>query len=104
MQDKLCPRYLIFHQAVEPKDKDNLSAHMGRKAAVPAGQHKAWSPNKRKFIAEVNHFVRKESSEGFRQTTMIYPGYITNEETDPKAFAAVLSSDTFFTLFPAAYS
>lgn len=29
VQDKLLPRYLIFHQAVEPKDKDNLIAHVG---------------------------------------------------------------------------
>lgn len=52
----------------------------------------------RKFIAEINHFIWKESSDRFDQTIMIYPGYIMNQETDPKAFAAVLSLDILSSL------
>lgn len=44
VQDKLSSRYLIFHQAEKPRDKNNLRAHVGRKAWVPPGTTQSLKP------------------------------------------------------------
>lgn len=42
---------------------------------------------------EVNHFIWKESSKGFGQMIMMYPGSRMNQETDLKALTAILPLD-----------
>lgn len=64
--DKLLPRYLVFHQAVEPKDKDNLIAHVGRRAGPRQALHKACRGSwRRKLITAFGSKARRDLDKQF---------------------------------------